>query len=159
MSGMYLMVSDSLSADMGIGSAAAFMSAAGFAVFTLALRHGRMTDMLPATLIGALMSMAVAAAVTAAQGGTLAVSLHDLAIGMGMGAVLLGLGMVLYTLGSRALRAVDATLISNLEVLLGPVWVWLFLGETATQATLAGGAVLLVAVTANALTGLRPAHR
>jgi drug/metabolite transporter (DMT)-like permease len=159
MSGMYLMVSDSLSAGMGIGSAAAFMSAAGFAVFTLALRHGRLTDMLPATLIGALMSMAIAAGVTVAKGGTLTVSLHDLAIGLGMGAVSLGLGMVLYTFGSRVLRAADATLMSNLEVLLAPVWVWLFLGETATQATLMGGAVLLVAVTANALIGLRPAHR
>lgn len=157
--GMYLMVRENLALGAGAGTAAAFLSAAGFAAFTLALRIGRQGDMLPATLMGAVFSMAVGAAVTLSAGGTLAVSLHDMAIGMGMGAVLLALGLTLYTFGSRVLQAADATLLSNLEVLLAPFWVWLFLGEQATPATLLGGAVLLAAVTANALIGLRPAAR
>lgn len=157
--GMYLMVQENLSLGAGPGTAAAFLSAVGFAVFTLTLRHGRLTDMLPATLMGAVFSMAVGAAVTLSTGGTLAVSLHDMAIGMGMGACLLALGLTLYTFGSTVLRAADATLLSNLEVLLAPFWVWLFLGESTTRGTLIGGAVLLAAVTANALIGLRPARR
>lgn len=157
--GMYLMVRENLSLGAGAGTAAAFLSAAGFAAFTLILRRGRQTDMLPATLLGAVFSMVAGAGVTFAAGGTLAVSLHDMAIGMGMGACLLALGLTLYTLGSTVLRAADATLLSNLEVLLAPVWVWLFLGEEATRNTLIGGAVLLAAVTANALIGLRPAAR
>ena len=44
---------------------------------------------------------------------------------------------------------------SLVEVLLAPIWVWLFLGETATTATFVGGAVLLVAVVLNALIGAR----
>ena len=49
-----------------------------------------------------------------------------------MGAVLLALGMVLYTLGSRVVPAAELTLLSMVEVMLGPLWVWLFLGETAS---------------------------
>ena len=41
------------------------------------------------------------------------------------------------------------------EVLLGPLWVWLLLGETATLNTLVGGAVLLAAIAGNALSGMR----
>jgi drug/metabolite transporter (DMT)-like permease len=155
--GMYLMVRENLSLGAGAGTVAALVSAAGFAIFTLILRQGRQTDMLPATLLGAVFAMLTGAGVTVAAGGTLAVSLHDMAIGLGMGACLLALGLTLYTLGSTVLRAADATLLSNLEVLLAPVWVWLFLGEATTRGTLIGGAVLLTAVAANTLVGLRPA--
>jgi drug/metabolite transporter (DMT)-like permease len=41
------------------------------------------------------------------------------------------------------------------EVMLAPVWVWLFMGETATAGTFIGGGVVLIAVVTNALTGMR----
>jgi len=64
-------------------------------------------------------------------------------------------GMVLYTLGSRVVPAAELTLLSMVEVLLGPVWVWWLLGETASPATFVGGAILLAAITGNALSGAR----
>ena len=54
----------------------------------------------------------------------------------------------------RRLRPVRAAF-TLVEVMLAPVWVWLFLGETATAATFAGGAVVLVAVALNAVAGAR----
>jgi hypothetical protein len=54
-----------------------------------------------------------------------------------------GAGLILYTLGSRSLPAAELALLSLAEVLLGPLWVWLFLGETASLNTLIGGMVLL----------------
>lgn len=153
--GIFLMVREGLSLGMGRGSAAALLSAAGFAAFTLALRWRRLGDMYPALLIGGLMSMAVAAGVTLGTGGTLAVSLRDGGIAMAAGAVLLGLGLALYTLGSRAVPAAELTLLAMIEVMLAPVWVWLVLGETASPGTWIGGAVLLAAVAGNALAGLR----
>ena len=42
-----------------------------------------------------------------------------------------------------------------IEVVFGPFWVWLFLGETIGGYTLLGGSVLLLAITGNALSGLR----
>jgi drug/metabolite transporter (DMT)-like permease len=63
--------------------------------------------------------------------------------------------MVLYTLGSRVVPAAELTLLSLVEVLLGPLWVWWLLGETASPATFAGGTILLAAIAGNALSGAR----
>ena len=74
---------------------------------------------------------------------------------MSMGVFQVGAGLILYTLGSRSLPAAELTLLSLAEVLLGPVWVWLFLGETASANTFIGGAILLVAIVGNAISGKR----
>jgi drug/metabolite transporter (DMT)-like permease len=63
--------------------------------------------------------------------------------------------MILFALGSKVLPAAEATLLSFTEVLLAPVWVFLFLGETASAATFIGGGVLLAAVGLNAVLGAR----
>ena len=72
-----------------------------------------------------------------------------------MGVVTLSGGMILYTFGSRVVPSAELTLLSNTEVLLAPFWVWLVLDETASTATLVGGAVVLVAILFNALSGMR----
>jgi len=72
---------------------------------------------------------------------------------MSMGVFQVGAGLILYTIGSRSLPAAELTLLSLAEVLLGPLWVWLFLGETATIYTLIGGAVLLAAIIGNTISG------
>ena len=74
---------------------------------------------------------------------------------MGMGVFQVGAGLVLYTLGSRSLPAAELTLLSLAEVLLGPFWVWLFLGEDASIRTLIGGMLLLAAIVGNTLSGSR----
>ena len=74
---------------------------------------------------------------------------------MGMGIFQIGAGLILYTIGSRSLPAAELTLLSLGEVLLGPLWVWLFLNETATLNTLVGGAILLIAIAGNSLSGKR----
>jgi drug/metabolite transporter (DMT)-like permease len=51
--------------------------------------------------------------------------------------------------------AVELTLLSLAEVILGPIWVFFFLGETASVYTLIGGAILLAAIAGNALAGAR----
>lgn len=157
--GMFLMVREGLSLGMGAGSAAALLCALGFAIFTLSLRWGRLGDMFPAQLIGAVLSLGVAAAVSFATGGTLAAPPADIAIAVALGAALLTGGMILYTLGSRVVPAAELTLLSMIEVLLAPVWAMLLLAEAATPGTWIGGAVVLAAVALNALSGLgrRPA--
>lgn len=76
---------------------------------------------------------------------------------MAMGSVTLSGGMVLYTLSSRVVPAAELALLSMLEVMLAPVWVWLFLAETASANTFVGGAVILAAVVLNGLLGARRA--
>jgi len=99
--------------------------------------------------------MVAAALVLTVQPGTLAVPLRDIAISMGMGAGLLAVGMMLYTLGSKVIPAAELTLLTMVEVMLAPVWVWALMGETASPGTLAGGAILMAAVAFNALSGMR----
>ena len=64
------------------------------------------------------------------------------ALGIGQ----IGLGFALLTVGARLIPAAQVGLITLLEVVLGPLWVWLALDERPSALTLAGGAVVLVAI-------------
>lgn len=155
--GIFVMIGAGLDGGRMDGNVAALASALGFAVFTVALRHGHVTDMMPAILIGAVISMGAAAVMAQLWGQTLAAPPRDIAIAMAMGAGNLAGGMVLYTLGSRVLAAAELTLISSVENILAPIWVWLLMGETASLPTWLGGAMVLAAVMLNAVAGARRA--
>lgn len=153
--GIGVMVAEGLEAGATLGNAAAILSALGFASFTIALRWDRREDMMPTIVLGGVFSMLVSGAVLGASGGTLAVSAHDAILSMGMGALLLAVGLAIYTLGARVVPAVELSVVNMIEVLLAPVWVWVFLGETASRSTLIGGAILLAAVLLNTVAGAR----
>jgi drug/metabolite transporter (DMT)-like permease len=80
---------------------------------------------------------------------------NDGSIAIGMGICQVGAGLILYTIGSKSVPAVELTLLSLAEVILGPIWVFFLLGETASVYTLIGGAILLAAIAGNALAGAR----
>ncbi len=161
MAGIYVMVRDGLGAGSGggamAGNVAALLSALGFAVFTVTLRWGKVADSLPSVLLGGVFSIIVGAAVASVMGQPLTVPLPDALWSMAMGAVTLSGGMVLYELGSRVVPAAETALLSNIEVMLAPLWVWLFLNGTASAATFTGGAIRLVAGTLNGISGARRA--
>ena len=151
--GVTLMVREGVNIGAMQGNIAAVFSALGMAVFTVSLRWGKQSDMLPAIVWGGAFSMIAAAAVLAAQGSPLTPPLHDLTIIITVGAVILGVGTALFTFGCRVVPAAEAVLLTLLEVILGPVWVWLLMGEGASAMTFVGGAVVLLAVLLNGLTG------
>ena len=64
------------------------------------------------------------------------------ALGIGQ----IGLGFALLTLGARLIPAAQVGLITLLEVVLGPLWVWLALDERPSTLTLVGGAVVIAAI-------------
>lgn len=152
--GIAVMVQGGFATGQMIGTLSALVSGAGFAVFTVCLRWGRLSDMMPVAMLAAALSLVVALAVGGPQA-MLAVPARDAALSAAMGAVTLAGGMILYTLGSRVVPAAEATLLSLIEVMLGPLWVWWLRGETASGAVLTGGAILLVAVALNAVSGMR----
>ncbi|MCU4651906.1 DMT family transporter [Roseibacterium sp. SDUM158016] len=153
--GIYVMMRGGLANGVLAGNIAALISAAGFAAFTVSLRWRAIADTLPTVLLGGLFAIAGAGAMTAVSGGSLAVPVPDALWAMGMGAVLLSGGMVLFTLGSRVVPAADLALLTMIEVMLAPMWVWLALGETASRATLMGGIFILGALAINGLWGGR----
>lgn len=153
--GIAIMVADKSGGVVLRGSLAALGSAFGFAVFTVALRWGRTGEMLPAVFLSGLFAIGITLIICFGLGLPIVLSPNDGSIAMGMGVFQVGAGLILYTLGSRSLPAAELALLSLAEVLLGPLWVWLFLGETATANTLLGGVVLLAAIAGNALSGKR----
>lgn len=74
-----------------------------------------------------------------------------------LGLVQLGVSYQLYARAVRHVTALEATLIPVIEPILNPVWVALFFGELPGPLALAGGAVVLAAVTWRALASLRRA--
>ena len=153
--GITIMVVDGFASGDMIGNISALFSALGFAIFTIALRWGKLEDMFPAVLLAGIFSVIVALFVCLSFDYSLRLSLNDGTIAVAMGVFQVGTGLVIFTIGSRVVPAVELALLSMTEVLLGPFWVWIFLGESASLYTLLGGVVLLAAITLNALTGLR----
>ncbi len=153
--GIAIMVADKSGSVAFKGSVAALGSAFGFAVFTVALRWGKAGEMLPSVFLSGVFGIVITFAICQGLGLSVVLSVRDGGIAMGMGVFQVGAGLILYTLGSKSLPAAELALLSLAEVLLGPVWVWLFLGETVTVNTLIGGAVLLAAIAGNAVSGKR----
>jgi drug/metabolite transporter (DMT)-like permease len=63
-----------------------------------------------------------------------------------LGVTQIGLGLAFMTMAARLIPAAEVALISLLEVVLGPLWVWLALSEHPSTATLVGGVVVIAAV-------------
>ena len=72
-----------------------------------------------------------------------------------MGAVQVGGGLTLFTLGARHVPVAELTLLSLTELALAPIWVWLAVGEVPSGYTLIGGAIIVAAITYQALSGAR----
>jgi len=153
--GIAIMVINGFAAGKLVGNLSALLSATGFAVFTVALRWGKLEDMLPAVFLAGVFAIITGALVCEFNGYGFALPRNDIAISVSMGVFQVGMGLVIYTIGSRVVPAAELALLSMTEVLLGPLWVWIFIGETVSFYTLLGGAVLLLAIAGNALSGLR----
>ena len=72
-----------------------------------------------------------------------------------MGTVQVGLGLTVFTIGARHVPAVELALVAMTELVLAPVWVWLGVGEVPSAFTLAGGAIIMTAISYQALSGVR----
>lgn len=155
LAGIITMVWEGISLGQMSGNIAALISALGFGVFTITLRWRKLDDMMPTVFLGGVLAIIVSATICRLAGFSLALPAQDILISLSLGVFQVGTGMALYTMGSRVVPAADLALLSMTEVVLGPFWVWIFLGETASAYTLLGGAVLLVAIAGNALSGLR----
>jgi drug/metabolite transporter (DMT)-like permease len=150
--GVGVMVADGIRSGTWYGSAMALVATLGFSGFAVALRAGRNNDMLPAICLAGVF----AALFAVVMSHSLVVSAHDVMICAAMGVIQIGAGMLCFTLGSRHISAVEMTILSLTEVILGPIWVWLGIGEVPGVLTLCGGFIVLTAISASALAGVRP---
>ena len=163
LAGIAVMVAGGLIAGTIAGNLLALTASLSFAVFNVLLRRDRHTDMMPCVVIAGLIAAAIAGAVVAAMAagaGTaaargLAVSARDLGLCIAMGAGQVGLGLTAFTIGARHVPAVELALLAMTELVLAPLWVWLGVGEVPSVTTLIGGAIIMVAIGFQALSGVR----
>ncbi len=124
------------------GDALALLMALAFALALVITRHRRDVSMAPATCLSQIFLL-LAFAPFASPG---EIGGEDLAWLALLGGGQIGLGLALLTIGARLIPAAQVALITLLEVVLGPLWVWLALSERPGTATLAGGAIVIAAI-------------
>ena len=150
--GVGIMVSSSFSGKVSpLGDGLAVLITIAFSVGIVITRHSPHVRMTPAACLGAM--MAVLAAAFLAQG--FAVSAVDLGWLFLFGAVNLGVGLAMFVTGARLVPAALAALVSTLEPVVGPIWVWLIHAEVPGTSTLIGGAIVFAALLIHILTGWR----
>ncbi|MBI1775426.1 MAG: DMT family transporter [Proteobacteria bacterium] len=125
-----------------VGTLLSFLNAFAFAGATVNIRYNRTVRMIPAACIAA----AIGAMVALPLATPLAPSFDALALLWFFGAGQLAVGMILFMTGARLLPAAQTSLLSLLEVILGPLWVWLVYGEDPGLFVLAGGLIVMVAL-------------
>ena len=86
----------------------------------------------------------------------LSVSAGDLGLLAVMGVVQLGAGLLLMMVAVRYLASAEIGLLSILEIVFGTLSVWVLIGERPSQAALIGGGIVVAALVANQIAGLRP---
>ena len=139
--GVAVMAAGSL--DAGIAAAGLpLLMTASFAVVIVIARHRRDVSMMPATCASQVLVVVVCAPFVTLG----SVTGGDWAILAALGVGQMGLGLAFLTIGARLIPPAQVALISLLEVVLGPLWVWLAYDERPSAATLAGGAIVVVAV-------------
>lgn len=98
----------------------------------------------PAMIAGA--ALAIFAGGAALIEGGLVISAWDLSMACISGGLALGIGLPMFNLGHRSVAAARVQLLLMTEIVLAPLWVWIWPGETPSAQTLLGGAVILTAV-------------
>lgn len=136
-----------------VGFLLSLLMSISFAGVIVVTRHRRDVSMAPATCLSQVVVF-VCAAPFASSGG---IGAEDLVLLVLVGVTQIGLGLIFLTIGGRLLPAAEVALLTLLEIVLGPLWVWVFLSEQPSTATLVGGLIVLGAVTMQARPQPEPA--
>jgi drug/metabolite transporter (DMT)-like permease len=152
--GIGWMYGHSVSADPRhlIGSVVAFGVPVAAAINWITLqRNGQGVDLVPALLIGALISSVVSLPLAL----PLQASLHDMGLLAFLGTFQLAIPCVLAVRLARALPAPEISLLALLEIVFGIAWVWLGAGERPSTHVLAGASLVLATLAINEIAGMR----
>jgi drug/metabolite transporter (DMT)-like permease len=113
--------------------------------------QGQNVDLVPSVLIGA----ALSSLATLPLAMPFAASWHDIGLLALLGLVQLAIPCALSVVCARVLKAPEIALLALLEVIFGILLAWVGADEAPTQAVLAGGALVIVALVMNELVGWR----
>ena len=126
----------------GIGLVLSLLMTFSFAMSVVITRHRRDISMAPAICLSQVLVLLAFAPFSSP--GT--IDREDLLVLALLGVTQIGLGLALLTMAARLIPAAEVALISLLEVVLGPLWVWLAFSERPSTATLVGGVIVVAGV-------------
>ena len=142
MSGVLLMVGNSLSPGELSGNLAAFTMPITFAVLIMIVRKFPSVDMVPAQFVAGVSSCLIGLSLSP----TIMISTHDIFLGFLAGFFQIGFGFIFITIGARTTPSAMVGIIMLSESVLGPIWAFLFVNEIPSLYGLIGGAIILFAV-------------
>ena len=142
MSGVLLMVGNSLSPGELSGNLAAFTMPITFAVLIMIVRKFPSVDMVPAQFVAGISSCLIGLSFSP----TIMISPHDIFLGFLAGFFQIGFGFIFITIGARTTPSAMVGIIMLSESVLGPIWAFLFVSEIPSLYGLIGGAIILFAV-------------
>ncbi|HWT99851.1 MAG TPA: DMT family transporter [Terriglobales bacterium] len=145
LAGVVIMVSDGWSAGHWRGDLLAFGMTCAMAALTVCFRRYREIDTLQVAAASCFLGSLVALPFATIGN----VSANQIGLLVLFGIAQMGLGFLLLAAGTRRVSAMESALVGALDAPLAPLWVWLAFGETVSQATLVGGAIILLAVGAD----------
>ena len=141
-SGILLMVGNSLSPGQLSGNLVAFIMPSSFAVLIVIVRKYPNVDMIPLQLFAGIVAMLIGYFVSA----KINISMHDLFLASLAGFFQVGLGFIFITLGAKKTLSAIVGILMMTEAVLGPFWAWIFLDENLAFYSLIGGSIILFAV-------------
>ena len=142
LSGVLLMVGNSLSPGELSGNLAAFTMPVTFAVLIMIVRRFPSVDMVPAQFVAGISSCLIGLLLSP----TIMISPHDIFLGFLAGFFQIGFGFIFITIGARTTPSAMVGIIMLSESVLGPIWAFLFVSEIPSLYGLIGGAIILFAV-------------
>ena len=141
-SGIILMVGNTLSPGQMIGNVAAFSMPISFAVLILVVRKYQNVDMVPSQFIAGIFALIIGYLMS----GKIIISYHDIFLGFLAGFFQLGFGFIFITIGAQRTPSAMVGIIMLTEAVFGPLWAWLFINEQPPNVVLAGGTIVIIAV-------------
>jgi drug/metabolite transporter (DMT)-like permease len=142
LAGVLTMVASSTEIGYLLGGLSCFTMVVFFAFMVVMARRDPNMSMTPVNTLGAL----ICAAATLPFADLSALTGTNLLLLCGFGFVTLFFALLLFMIGAKYIPSAEAGLIGLLDVVLGPIWVWLAFDEQPLRAALVGGAIVLAAV-------------
>ena len=140
--GIILLLGNTLSPGQMLGNIAAFIMPISFAVLILIVRKYPNIDMIPLQLIAGIIAMLIGYFLST----KLIISPHDMFLGFLAGFFQIGFGFILITIGARNTPSAMVGIIMLTEAVFGPLWAWLFANENPPFLVLLGGGIIIFAV-------------
>lgn len=145
--GMLLFFIDNVGIGSMLGNVLAVISGFFLACVTIALRFQKDGSPVETTLIGNILTFIVAIPFIIGKVPDIQSILGIILLGIFQ----LGFAYILYALAIKHLSALEAILITVIEPLLNPIWVFIFAGEKPSLYAILGGFIVIVSVTVRSI--------